>query len=192
MKKTFLLIVLLLGLFGTPKSSAQIEPYVGQIIAVGFNFVPQGWAQCNGQLLSIAQNTALFSLLGTQYGGNGTTNFALPDLRGRAMVGEGQGPGLASVLIGEQGGNASTTITMANMPAHNHPINASILAGTISNPTNAVPANTSAFDKEYSATANQVMSQTGVTGSSQPVSTMQPYLGLNYIIALQGVFPPRP
>jgi len=192
MKKTFLLIALLFGLFGTPKSSAQFEPYVGQIIAVGFNFAPNGWALCNGQLLSIAQNTALFSLLGTTYGGNGQTTFALPDLRGRAMTGQGNGPGLAYIDQGEQGGFPTATLTAFNMPSHTHPINASTSPGTTSDPTNTVLANTLASDREYSTSTNAVMSPTGVAGSNQPFNTMQPYTGIYYIIALQGVFPPRP
>ncbi len=191
MRKKNLLILLLLGFFGFQKVSAQIEPYVGQIIAVGFNFAPVGWAECNGQLISIAQNTALFSLLGTQYGGNGTTNFALPDLRGRVLVGQGFGPGIAPVVIGETGGNSQTTLLSNNLPAHTHPIGANTGNGTTSIPTNNVLANTLDSDREYSTTSNVSMNSTGAEGSNAPINNMQPYTGLKYIIATQGIFPPR-
>ena len=187
-----LLLILLLGFFGIPKIFAQQQPFVGQIMAVPYNFAPTGWADCNGQLISIASNTALFSLLGTQYGGNGTTNFALPDLRGRVMVGEGSGPGLSPVDIGESGGSAQTTILTSNLPAHTHPLEANTSAGTTSIPTNNVLANTSDSDHEYSTTSNVTMSPTGSVGGNLPINNMQPYTGLKYVIATQGIFPPRP
>jgi microcystin-dependent protein len=186
-----LLLILLLGFFGFPKAFAQIDPYVGQIIAVGFNFAPNGWAECNGQLISIAQNTALFSLLGTTYGGNGTTNFALPDLRGRMLVGKGIGPGLAPVDQGEAGGSVQTTILTNNLPAHSHQIRANTDAGTTSTTTNNVLANTLDSDREYSTTSNVNMTSTAAVGSNVPIDNMQPYTGLKYIIATQGIFPPR-
>jgi len=192
MKKIIFLALLLFTFLSTPKSFAQgSDPYVGQIMAVAFNFAPQGWAICNGQILPISQNTALFSLLGTTYGGNGTTNFALPDLRGRMLTGQGQGPGLPDVSLGEQGGTATSTLTLANLPPHTHPINASTSLGTTSIPTNNVLANTSDNDKEYTTTANSVMMPTGSAGGGQSINNMQPYTGMNYIIALQGIFPPR-
>src|SRR3984893_4324338 len=113
------------------------EPFLGQIMLVGFNFAPQGWAFCNGQLLSISQNTALFSLLGTTYGGNGTTNFALPDLRGRAAVGFGQGPGLSNYDLGQSTGSEMVTLTVGQMPAHNHLVAANAATATASSPSGA-------------------------------------------------------
>ena len=193
MKKIILVALLLSTFLTTPTSFAQgSEPYLGQIMAVGFNFAPQGWAKCNGQLLPISQNTALFALLGTTYGGNGTTNFALPDLRGRMLTGQGQGPGLPYVDLGQQGGTSTSTLTLANLPPHTHPINASNYIGTTSIPTNNVLANTSDNDKEYTNTTNTAMTPTGSAGGGQPINNMQPYTGMNYIIALQGIFPPRP
>lgn len=191
MRKKLFLILLLLGLFGNPKTFAQSEPFIGQIIPVAFNFAPVGWAVCNGQLLSIAQNTALFSLLGTQYGGNGFSTFGLPDLRGRVIVGEGIGPGLIPVDQGELGGSSQVQLILSNIPSHSHSIGANTGAGTTSVPTNNVLANTSGSDKEYSSSSDTSMSATGSAGSNTPISTMQPYTGMNYIIATQGIYPAR-
>ena len=113
------------------------EPFLGQIMLVGFNFAPVGWALCNGQILSITQNTALFSLLGTTYGGNGTTTFALPDLRGRAAVGFGQGPGLSNYDLGQSTGTETVTLTVGQMPAHNHMVAANAANGNVSSPSGA-------------------------------------------------------
>ena len=177
-----------------------MEPFIAQIMLFAGNFAPRGWAFCQGQILSIAQNTALFSLLGTTYGGNGQTTFALPDLRGRVPVGTGQGPGLAAVTLGEMAGSQTTTLLVTNMPAHIHTVTvnprAVSEAGDTSNPTNAYPANSGAMDKEYKATGTFVnmgaaSASTGAAGGSQPFSLMQPYLGMNYIIALEGIFPSR-
>jgi len=187
-----LLLILLVGFFGIPKTFAQQEPFVGQIMAVPYNFAPTGWAECNGQLIPIASNTALFSLLGVQYGGNGTTNFALPDLRGRVMVGEGNGPGLIPVILGESGGYYQATITTNNLPAHSHPISANTGAGTTSIPTNNVLANTADSDREYSTTSNVSMIPTAAVGGTTPINNMQPYVGIKYVIATQGIFPARP
>ena len=171
-----------------------MEPFVGQIILVGFNFPPRGYATCDGQLLSIAQNTALFSLLGTQYGGNGQTTFALPDLRGRTPIHKGQGPGLSNRSIGETSGTEATTLTMSNLPAHTHSLNAVSEVGTVGAPVGAFLAATGSFDPEYrpSGTAVQMSPQSvGIVGGNQPVDNMQPYLVLTYAIALQGIFPSR-
>src|SRR3982750_2476369 len=111
------------------------EPFLAEIIMFGGNFAPRGWAFCSGQILSIAQNTALFALLGTTYGGNGQTTFALPDLRGRAPIGTGQGPGLTNILLGELSGTQSVTLTSQQMPAHNHSVNASATVANTANPT---------------------------------------------------------
>ena len=177
-----------------------MEGYIAQIILFAGNFAPRSWMFCQGQILSIAQNTALFSLLGTTYGGNGQTTFALPDLRGRVPVGTGQGPGLPAVSLGEMAGSPTTTLLITNMPAHNHTVTVNprgvTEAGDVSDPTNAYPANSGALDKEYKTSGTLVnMGQanaiTGVAGGSQPFSTMQPYLGMNYIICLEGIYPSR-
>jgi microcystin-dependent protein len=189
-----------------PAANAGAEPYIAEITMFGGNFAPRGWALCDGQILSIAQNTALFSLLGTTYGGNGTTNFALPDLRGRVAVHAGAGPGLSPVSLGERGGSATQTLLVANLPVHNHTLGAGATAAlhaqsdaaTSSLPTGNVLAVDR--DRNYSSTAPNVdmragaVTLTGVTdaaGGSQPFSVMPPYLGVNYIIALEGIFPPR-
>lgn len=167
------------------------EAFIGQLLLVPYNFAPQGWAMCNGQLLSIAQNTALFSLLGTTYGGDGQTTFALPDLRGRVPLSSGQGPGLSNYTLGEAGGAESITLTAAQMPQHTHSANANAGDPTDTTPTNHVPAGGSTGS--YNAAANTVMSagMIGPAGGSQPHENRQPYLTLNWIIALEGIFPSR-
>ena len=188
--------LLLIGLFAIlsfGKTKAQ-EPILGEIRMFAGNFAPTGWAFCQGQLLPIAQNTALFSLLGTTYGGNGTTTFALPDLRGRVPVGFGQGPSLSNRVIGEKFGTETVTLTTAQMPAHSHTVNAVTTEGNQNLHTNSLPANTKTLDKEYSdANANTTMKATMVnpTGGSQPFGVSQPSLGVNFIIALQGIYPSR-
>src|SRR5690348_2699182 len=117
-----------------------VEPHIGEISLFGFNFAPRGWALCNGQILSIAQNTALFSLLGTQYGGNGQTTFALPDLRGRFTMSQGQGPGMPNYFIGETGGEVNHTLLATEMPQHNHLPSSTNAAATTSRPNGAIPA----------------------------------------------------
>ncbi|MEQ1905402.1 MAG: tail fiber protein [Pirellulaceae bacterium] len=169
------------------------EPFLGQIQAFGFNFAPQGWATCNGQLLSIAQNTALFALLGTTYGGNGQTTFALPDLRGRSAIHMGQGPGLSNWSIGQSGGAESATLTVGNLPTHNHPFSVSCNngAGGNDNPQNNFPSVSN--EDVYATTQNAQMGPmtTGNNGSSQPFSILDPRLTVNFCIALFGIFPPR-
>jgi microcystin-dependent protein len=168
-----------------------MDPFIGELRCFGFNFAPQGWALCNGQLMPIAQNTALFSLLGTMYGGDGRVTFALPDLRGRAPLAFGQGPGLANRTQGEVGGSESVTLTAANLPPHSHTVAASSTA-TTKNPAGALPAVTGA-GSSYGTTADLAMSPTmiGGGGSSQAFADMPPYLVLNWCIALVGIFPPR-
>lgn len=171
------------------------EPFIAAIILFGGNFAPRGWAFCQGQILSIAQNTALFSLLGTTFGGNGQTTFALPDLRGRVPVGTGQGPGLPSVNLGEMSGSPTHTMIITEMPAHNHILRANAAPGDTGAPAGAVLANSGATDREYLASGVADVSMSGqaisISGGSQPFSIMQPYLGLNYIIALEGIYPSR-
>lgn len=174
-----------------------MEPFLGQLALFGFNFVPRGWAACNGQLMSIAQNSALFSLLGTTYGGDGVTTFGLPDLRGRLPMNFGQGPGLPDYQIGETGGSPSVALTVANLPSHNHGIVASNALGSSNTPAGnfaaGTPVTTPPGGPYAPGGANAAMNPAVVTptGGNQPVSTQSPYLALNWCIATQGVFPSR-
>jgi microcystin-dependent protein len=177
------------------------EPFIGQIMMVGFNFAPRGWALCDGTILSIAQNTALFSLLGTTYGGNGQTTFALPDLRGRVPVHQGAGPGLSPYTLGEQGGSENVTLTIQTLPAHNHPATAAVNTTTTradqQSPVNNFIAGSTGpnFVARSDGTSTMNANATTVTvqpnGGSQPHENRQPYLCVNFIIALEGIFPSR-
>jgi microcystin-dependent protein len=174
-----------------------MQPFVGQLMCVGFNFAPAGWALCNGQLLSIQQNTALFSLLGTTFGGDGVTTFALPDLRGRAPIHQGQGGGLSYYVIGQLGGTETVTLNASQMPVHNHLVNATSNPGSSSHPNKQLLASSgSAPIYDPGTGGNGVDSQlasNAVTnaGAGQPFDNHMPYLTMNWIIALQGVFPSR-
>ena len=191
-----------------------MEPFLAQIILFGGNFAPRGWAFCNGQLLAISQNSALFSLLGTIYGGDGRTTFALPDLRGRSPIHFGAGPGLAPRQLGQRGGSETTFLSVENLPNHTHQIQ-------VSNQGNvSLPVNTLTGDNDETNPGAGYLSNTGddlyassptsnatyggstlpvngaqmnilPTGGSQPVNSMPPYIAMNYIIALQGIFPSR-
>lgn len=168
-------------------------PLLAEIRLFAGNFAPRGWAFCNGQILSISQNTALFSLLGTTYGGNGQTTFALPDLRGRVPISQGQGPGLPLYSLGEMGGEPNHTLIQTEMPAHNHTVQsnkATNADATSSRPNGRVPAAGGAYADTSDGSALQP-DVIGAAGGSQPHNNMQPYLGLNYIIALEGIFPSR-
>ena len=192
MKKLFFLGLLMILSFG--KAKAQ-EGFIGEIRMFAGNFAPKDWAFCQGQLLSISQNTALFSILGTTYGGDGRSTFALPNLSGRVPVGVGQGAGLTNRQLGEMSGTETVTLTTAQMPAHSHTVNAVTADGNQNLPTNSFPANTKTLDKEYSTVApNTTMNPTmiGVSGGSQPFGVMQPSLGMNYIICVNGIYPSRP
>ena len=170
------------------------DPFVGEIRMFTGNFAPLGWALCNGQLLPISQNTALFSLLGTMYGGNGQTTFALPNIQGRAVMHFGQGPGLSLYDQGEMGGSETTTLTTNELAAHNHTLQGQSADGPSNNPTNKTLAASSGGLPQYALTAPDVdMHPDSLldTGGGQPHNNLQPYLTLNFIIALQGVFPPR-
>lgn len=171
----------------------MVDPFVGEIRVMGFDFAPRGWAQCNGQLLPVSQNTALFSLLGAMYGGDGKTSFALPNLEGRAPMMWGRGPGLSDYVQGHAGGSSSVTLIESEMPAHDHPVNASSLDGNSGDPDGKVLAIAVGATPYSDAAPDTTMDpQTiGVTGGSVPHDNMQPYLGMNFCIALQGVFPPR-
>lgn len=210
------------GLGTAPTALAASEPFIGEIMWVGFTFCPRGWAEADGQLIPIAQNTALFSLLGTTYGGNGQTTFALPDLRGRASVHVGQGAGLSNVVQGEQGGAESQTLSYAQMPAHSHTatttvsdleITSTLRGSSASNTTNA-PAGaalgvTKKSNLAYVADAPDVdmavgsvhSTATGGTATTTvnasesggtPVPVRDPFLGLRACIAVEGIYPSRP
>jgi microcystin-dependent protein len=186
-------VVFLSGFVGLPSAMAQ-EPFVGEIRWVAFNFAPVGWAKCNGQLLPIDQNIALFSLLGITYGGDGETTFALPNLQGRVAIHEGQGVGLTSRNVGDMGGSEQQTLTVGQLPAHSHSFSvpASTNRATTTNPKGAViAASPFPIDPEFTTTANTSLSsgQTSNTGGNQPFNTMPPFVALNCIIALQGSFP---
>jgi microcystin-dependent protein len=177
------------------------QPFLGQITVFPYGFAPLGWADCAGQILPISQYAALFSLLGTFYGGNGTSNFALPDLRGRIPLSQGQGPGLSSYAIGQSGGVETVSLLPANVPSHSHTLFATTAPGT----TNTAAANLLSAPQKGSgregiqgkiynpaapdtALAPQAI---GLAGSNQPHNNVQPFLVLRYCIALSGVFPQR-
>ena len=176
------------------------EAFLGEIRLIGWNFAPDGWALCNGQLLSVSQNTALFSLLSTTYGGDGRVNFALPNLNGVVPIGVGQAASGTNYQWGQGSGSETTTIQVNNMPAHNHPVQANtqaqdataagpsaVLAGPTGGGRSPVGSNI------YNSQApNTTITPTGVTGSGAPVNNMQPYLPMYYIICTNGIYPVRP
>jgi len=180
-----------------------MDPLLAMIFAFGSNFAPQGYLFCSGQLLAISSNTAVFSLLGTTYGGNGTNNFALPDLSGRAPIGQGQGPGLSNYVLGQSSGAETASILINNLPQHTHSFNVNNAAGTT-----GVPGTTTYLSKGpstgsgpnatveniYTTTApNTTLAPTavGLTGSNIPLQILSPYLAISYIIAMNGIFPTR-
>ena len=176
-----------------------MEGTIAQIILFAGNFNPRTWAFCQGQIISIASNTALFSLLGTTYGGNGTTTFSLPDMRGRAAVGIGQGPGLSNVVLGEIWGDENLTLTLNNMPAHTHAINASIAVKEEDASDDSPVGNALALNNKsiYSTQAVNGAMVPGIltlapNGGNQPIPMRKPYLGMNFIICIIGVYPSRP
>ena len=177
-----------------------MEPYLGEIKMFGGNFAPAGWALCNGQLLSIQQNAALFSLLGTTYGGDGIQTFGLPNYMGTAPMHWGTGLGLTPRVIGEIGGNESVSLIQSQMPQHNHLINASTTVATQVLPTNFILAQSvdagvggtpSNFIEPASANTTLAATAVSMAGGSTPHNNMQPYLAVSFIIALVGVFPSR-
>jgi microcystin-dependent protein len=171
-----------------------MNPYLGEIRIFSGNFAPKGWAMCNGQLLAISSNTALFSLIGTYYGGNGQTTFALPDLRGRAPIHQGQGHGLSPYNIGQNGGNENVTLITQQMPQHNHTVGTNNGPGGTIHPANTVLASTTS-DKPYTTNPSDGStlnpSAVSFAGGSQPHNNLEPYLCVTFIIATQGIYPPR-
>lgn len=173
-----------------------MDPFVAEIRIFPFNFAPRGWAWCDGQLLPLSQNTALFSLLGTTYGGNGKSNFALPDLQGRAPMHPGQGPGLSLHDLGETGGSETVSLLESEIPSHSHALQASGQPGEDSDPNNSEGLARSVGASLYQSTtnANVVMmapETLAPAGGDAPHNNLQPYLTFYFNIALQGVFPPR-
>lgn len=234
-KSFFSILTAMVFLAPTPNNAiAGADPFIGEINYVAFNYAPPGWAACNGQILPIAQYSAVFALLGTTFGGNGTTNFALPDLRGRVPIHQGQGPGLSNYGIGQTGGVETITLNVNQMPNHTHAATAtSVSTSTVAPGATATStlkavnsdateknaggntlANAAGLGKAYSTSAPNVSMNAGSiettlnnvsiatttstnvvvagAGGSQPFSIMQPYLAVNCIIALEGIFPPRP
>jgi microcystin-dependent protein len=171
------------------------DPFVGQLMLVGFNFAPQGWFLAQGQVLPISQYAPLFSLLGTNYGGNGTSNFALPNMQGNVPVGQGQGPGLNLYDIGETGGASSVTLSASQTPNHNHSCLAKVALSNQSTPGGNSLADSSAGNLYTSATTPVTAMATSAlpafNGGSQPHQNMMPYLGMYWVIAFSGVFPSR-
>ncbi len=173
-----------------------MEPFVGQIQPLGFSFAPVGWATCDGQLMAISANDALFSLLGTIYGGDGRTTFGLPDLRGRMMVHQGTGPGLTPHALGSQGGSVNTTLTAANLPPHQHAVNLPVSSaapnttnsnrGYLTNQANDVYAAGASAGATYGGAFN-----TGQTGNSSGINNLQPFTVINICIAVYGIYPSR-
>lgn len=172
------------------------DPFVAEIRIVPFNFAPRGWAFCSGQILPISQNTALFSLLGTTYGGDGKSTFALPNFVDRAPMHSGQGPGLSYHDLGETGGSATVTLSTSELPSHSHSVNSKSTAGNLSSPVGNIWAGGAGrtpppLYQNGAPNVDMNSAAVGVAGGSSPHNNQQPYLGLSFIIALQGVFPPR-
>ncbi len=171
------------------------DPFVAEIRIFPFNFAPRGWAWCDGQLLPLSQNTALFSLLGTTYGGNGKSNFALPDLQGRAPMHPGQGPGLSLHDLGETGGSETVTLLESEIPSHSHGLLAQTNPANLAAPSPARSIARSAPDSAYTASTTSMVSMApealAPAGGDAPHNNLQPFLTFYFCIALQGVFPPR-
>jgi microcystin-dependent protein len=172
-----------------------VDPFVAEIRIFPFNFAPKGWAFCDGQILPLSQNTALFSLLGTTYGGDGKSNFALPNMQGNAPMHPGQGPGLSLHDLGETGGSDTVSLLESEIPSHSHALMASPTAGLVKLPGPTVALARSRNGNAYQDTQGNLVNLNDNTiapaGGDQPHNNMQPYLTLNFCIALQGVYPPR-
>jgi microcystin-dependent protein len=192
------ILVVLIGLWlGIPSMTlAAVEPFIGEIMMFGSNFCPRGWADLDGQLLPINQNQALFSLLGTMYGGDGRTTFGLPDLRGRVPLHVGQGPGLMSKTQGSKGGAEAHALTMAEMPQHHHAFHGSTGGANSEVPTGNLLATQKRKDQIYAPAVPGTLTpmhdtSVGPAGNNQPHNNMPPFLTMRFCIALQGVFPSR-
>jgi microcystin-dependent protein len=171
-----------------------MQPYVGQVIAVGFNFAPSGWVLCNGQLLSISEYEVLYTLIGTTYGGDGQSTFAVPDLRGRSPLGQGTGTGLPPAVVGQTGGSESVALTSTQIAAHPHTLRAASATGTQSEPSGSTVLATQsnlAVNMYHAAPGNVTLAPAavGAAGGSQPHENRQPFNTVNYIIATVGIFP---
>ena len=171
------------------------DPFVAEIRIFPFNFAPKGWAFCNGQILPLSQNTALFSLLGTTYGGDGKSTFALPNLQGSAPTHQGQGPGLSDYFVGQSGGTETVTLLQTEMPIHAHQASGASGSGPVSPANNTWGAGAGRTPPPTYVNGSSNVSMAGMTvaiaGGSLPHNNMQPYLTLNFCIALQGIYPPR-
>ena len=170
-----------------------MTPFLGQIQAFGFNFNPRGWLKCEGQLLAISQYNALFSLLGTMYGGDGRTTFGLPDLRGRSIVGIGQGAGLSNISQGAKGGNETFTLQTNNMPSHNHNVSVSVNTGNgeESSSTSYLSSHAGAFNEAPTSGAVLAGVTSAPAGGGLAFANRDPYLGINFCIAIEGIYPSR-
>ncbi|HEV8240825.1 MAG TPA: tail fiber protein [Thermoanaerobaculia bacterium] len=169
-----------------------MDPFVAEIRIFPFNFAPKGWAWCDGQLLPLSQNTALFSLLGTTYGGNGKSNFALPDLQGRAPMHPGQGPGLSLHDLGETGGSETVSLLESEIPSHSHTLRAATSLGDNPNPAgNSLARYVNAYQSTLTGLVSMSDNALPPAGGDQPHNNLQPYLTFYFCIALQGVYPPR-
>ena len=169
-----------------------MTPYIGQVVCTGFNFAPAGWALCDGSLIAINDNPTLFNLIGTTYGGDGQTTFALPDLRGRAPIGTGQLTGGGNYAIGQRGGVENVTITLSQYPNHTHPLVATTAAGNANSPANAFPASGQSVYTANTPQPADALNPAAVSmgpGASQPHNNLQPFLTCNWIISLYGVYP---
>lgn len=184
-------LALLTGLLHQPDLHAE-DPFIGEVMCGGWNFCPDGWLDCNGQLISIAENTALYSLIGTTYGGDGQYTFALPNIQGRTMVHQGTGSGLTTRTLGQTGGAETVTLTTNQLPSHSHSVVAHSGAEKSASPTGKIPGTTAAATPVYSSTTpNSTLASgvVGTAGSSHPHNNLQPYLVMKCCIALQGIFP---
>lgn len=194
MIKKLQILSVLVFLFTSPLLHAQ-EGFLGEIRMFGGNFAPRGWAFCNGQILAINSNQTLFSILGTMYGGDGRTTFALPDFRGRVAIGTGNGPGLTPISQGNKLGAENTVLNTNQVPQHTHPVYGVVDDGNQATPQGAFMAGTKSLDPEYSPAGTKVQMNNAVLGTNstanQPVENREPSIGTNYIICIQGFFPSR-
>lgn len=191
-------LTLISAVIAPGSARASFDPYIGEVMLVAFDFCPTGFLPANGSLLPISQNQALFALYGTTYGGDGVSNFAVPDMRRRILVGPGAGPGLSPVVLGQAAGSATQTMTLSTMPGHSHAVNANNLDGDLPGPGGkllaAAPTGGTGNETIYSLSAPTTTmnpSMIAPAGSGAPINTQDPTLGLTHCIAQVGIFPPR-